>query len=697
MPIVAMPDGAKVQFPDDMSPDQIRDVIAKRFPDAAAKARSPAPANPMEGQGTLVDSMINGLTAGWGDEAAGAIGGALDWAGFGPEGSKGTFSGGYDRVTGNIRNSLKDYQDRHPYLSTAGEIAGALPTMLIPGGGAAEGLSLGSKVVRGIGAGAAYGGLYGAGNAEGGIANRVSGAAQGAVLGGATGAALPVVAAGVKAAAKPVVDAIYARANAPGYAASKVAARLSDAGLTTQEAADRITRAGANGQSMSLMDVGGEGVRRLGRTIVNANGPGGARLSTQANLGAMAQGDRIKAAISQVFADPNLGYQTAKNAIMDARSSAAKPLYDLAYRTPVPFTRDLEGMLQTPAGKAALAAAKQNTLNRREPWQQWFASVDDQGNILDMRRVPDTRALDEVKRVLDRMVEDAKAQPDGSPFAKARATPKSIAIQSVRDDLVNFLKAHNKPYAQALEKGMSNIQADEALEFGRNALSSDPRVISRRMGLPSPGRDTVLTPGQRDLARIGLAEALRDKIDNAGMTHNALLKFFSTREQVARIKPFFRTEQDWRWFRQAMFNEARKRKSYNALTGNSTTAKQLADMQEAGQLGDMAGAVIHAARGGVVAASLSVLQSALRRLSGLTPQTADEMAKLIASRDPNVVAGVISKLGQIEKAKVSRGYKLNAVRELVTKILASQEGAAVGRQSSDGTAGQRQMLPAPTQ
>lgn len=649
------------------------------------------PANPMQGQGSMLDSAINGLTAGWGDEAAGLLGGAADWLGLGPEGSKGTFSGGYDRVTSNIRNSMKDYQDRHPYLAAGAEIAGSLPTMLIPGGAAMKGASLPAKVAGGIAAGAAYGGLYGAGNASDGLSNRIAGAAEGAAMGGATGGILPVVGRAVKVAGKPVVDAVFARTNAPGYAATKVADRLADAGLSTQEAADRITRAGANGQSMSLMDVGGDGIRRLGRTIVNTNGPGGTRLSTQANLGAMAQGDRVKAAISEVLANPNADYQAAKNGIMDARSSAAKPLYDLAYKQPVPYTRELEDLLKTPAGKAALASAKQNTANRREPWQQWFASIDDDGNILDMRRVPDTRALDEVKRVLDRMVEDAKAPADGSPFAKARATPKSIAIQSVRDDLVDFLRTNNTTYARASDKALSNIQADEAIEFGRNALSMDPRIVARRMGQPSAGRDRVLTDGQKELARIGVAEALRDKIDNAGFTHNALLKFFSTREQIARIRPFFRSEQDWRWFRQAMFNEARKRKSYNALTGNSTTAKQLADMQEAGQLGEMAGAAVQAARGGVVSAALSVLQSSLRRLSGLTPRTADEMAKLIASRDPDTVSDVIAKLQQIETARASRGQKLGAVRDLLTKVIATQAGAGAGRQPTGALGVQTQI------
>src|SRR5436190_2090883 len=39
MPIVAMPDGAHVSFPDEMPPDQIRSLILKKFPDAGKQAK----------------------------------------------------------------------------------------------------------------------------------------------------------------------------------------------------------------------------------------------------------------------------------------------------------------------------------------------------------------------------------------------------------------------------------------------------------------------------------------------------------------------------------------------------------------------------------------------------------------------------------------------------------------------------------
>lgn len=54
MPVVKMPDGTNVQFPDDMAPDQIRGMIASKFPEVAA----PQP-QPNEFRGTIVPYKQN--------------------------------------------------------------------------------------------------------------------------------------------------------------------------------------------------------------------------------------------------------------------------------------------------------------------------------------------------------------------------------------------------------------------------------------------------------------------------------------------------------------------------------------------------------------------------------------------------------------------------------------------------------------
>ena len=607
----------------------------------------------------------------------------------------------YGRAREGERARIDQYSAENPVSSGVANVIGAVGSLGNAGVGAARaGLSAGQRLWQGVkeGAkgGAVIGGLAGFGDAKGDIVDRGISAGEGAAFGAGLGAAIPVATTAVGAVAKPAIDAVRARINPGGAAARKVVDRMTANGRDIESAARRIESAGQLGVNLNLADVGPRQAKNLARTVANIPGPGGDRIAAKANITALSQGERVKRFIGEVFGSPGSGYQAAKATIMDARSNAAKPLYERAYATPVPFTFELEGLLNTPAGRAGLSAAKRNSANRREPWAQWFANVAGDGSIINAKRVPDTRALDEVKRVLDNMVEGAKRPADGSPFAKALATPESIAIQSVRDDLVNFLRNHNPAYRQALKVGGDNIRANEALEFGRNALKEDSRVIARKMGDPTAyGRDKVFDEGERELARVGLAEALRDKIDNAGFTQNTLSKFFGNREQIARLRPFFKSQDDFTRFRGQILVEARKRSTVDFIFKNSTTARQLADLQEAGQMGEGVQIAADVARGGVTSAILKTLHIGLRRFGGLTPQVADHISRLLMTSDPQAVRGILTEIRRIEASNLSAQAKRGQIRAILSRLAAGQVGGGLGSRPSEQPA-PIGMLPAPT-
>jgi hypothetical protein len=127
-------------------------------------------------------NFLNALSGGipFFDELAGAGGGiASTLMGEG-------FSKGYDSIAGDLRKARSEYSERHPYLSTAGEIAGGAATLA----GAAPAKITGSLLAdSGL-----IGGLYGAGEADNGdLGDRVEGGlggAAGGVAGHAVGSAL---------------------------------------------------------------------------------------------------------------------------------------------------------------------------------------------------------------------------------------------------------------------------------------------------------------------------------------------------------------------------------------------------------------------------------------------------------------------------------------------------------------------------
>jgi hypothetical protein len=186
MPIVKMPNGDQVSFPDDMPKEQIRDMIAKKFPVEAARASMSKQSQSLQGsfgkpkeeRGNFTDPMRQGVTFGFSDEIDGVKGGV------GRVLQGGDFGQGYNDGVTEARENLDNYRERHPIASTALEITGAVPTTLMGGAW----LNGGKGLIGAVRGGATAGAIYGAGTDEGGVGDRVDGAGMGALLGAGTGA-----------------------------------------------------------------------------------------------------------------------------------------------------------------------------------------------------------------------------------------------------------------------------------------------------------------------------------------------------------------------------------------------------------------------------------------------------------------------------------------------------------------------------
>lgn len=206
MPIVKMPDGTQVSFPDEMPREQIRDMIAKKFPEVAPK---PQAAPEAEGRGLFrrVDDAVRGaadmMTFGLSDEIS---------AGLGSLTGLGGKQGDYDA-------NLEAQRERDSQGGAerfGGQVAGAL---VLPGAAA-------KTITQAAKQGAAVGAAYGYGSGEGSIAKRIENAGWGAAVGGAAGGVLKAGAnaIGNRAAAKtiPSIDDLRNTSQA-GYAAADAA------------------------------------------------------------------------------------------------------------------------------------------------------------------------------------------------------------------------------------------------------------------------------------------------------------------------------------------------------------------------------------------------------------------------------------------------------------------------------------------
>ena len=146
------------------------------------------PAAPQQEQLGIIESgaqgAAQGLTLGFADELYG-IGAGL-------------IPGGQNREEA-TKTARARLARANPAAALAGELAGSL---VIPGGVARTGASLGARALRGAVAGTVTGGIGGAGRAEGSLEERApaaaTGAALGGTLGGAAAAAAPAVSRGVQ-------------------------------------------------------------------------------------------------------------------------------------------------------------------------------------------------------------------------------------------------------------------------------------------------------------------------------------------------------------------------------------------------------------------------------------------------------------------------------------------------------------------
>lgn len=170
---------------------------------------------------SMLLGLANGIFQNWAAEAVGA------GAGVASALTGGDFSEGYDDAYKTTNDAIQQSAKDNPYVHGAAEVGGSLTSLAIPAGAAARTASLGGKVLRGMGGGAAGGAFWGAGEDGSGL-DRTKTALEGAAWGmggGAAGGAVGHAGSRMIERAKPTIDSVgrqasnaYDRARAAGVA-----------------------------------------------------------------------------------------------------------------------------------------------------------------------------------------------------------------------------------------------------------------------------------------------------------------------------------------------------------------------------------------------------------------------------------------------------------------------------------------------
>lgn len=632
---ITAPDGGtyEITAPDDATEQQVLDYALSQIGGGQEQPRS---STEREATGTipaLLEGVGQGLTFGFSDELEGAIRGGIDALT-----SDVSFWDAYDARLAAARERQKAARETNPVAFYSGEIGAAiaLPFGAVRAGGVAAralpnaitapvasagralgfgqmsanaGAGLGARTLAGAREGAAYGGLFGLGTGEG-VEGRAANALVGAGGGGLFGAAVPAAVDVGSAVVRGVTNPIRAALNPQQMGREKYAEALlrdrmptgmepKETGNVLEQHVNRLMRLRQDKPGMMSMDLGGENVRNLVRAAANMPSTGAQRLNRRLDVRQSNQWARIEKDLTEALGDPSTYGQSVDDLaarIDEIGNQAIAP----ALQKETPMTPALERVLQRPTMRDLLQRVERKLMDEDQP-------------IGLMTR---TQALHRLKLELDEAIGQAKRAERMGNTPTAGFDARTLTI--LKRDLLNAIP--NREYKAALKQYASQAQVLNAAEEGfDDALKLPVEEVTKKLR-------SLGTEAERKMYRLGAARALAGRIRQGNVTRDRTESVFSSPDIQMRLKAIFPDRKSLREFQRRLVMEARMADSRKAVQGNSTTAKQLAQAEEAGQPIRAVAAIGHAATGRLTPV-LEYLSRQVQRFSGMTPEVANAVIR----------------------------------------------------------------------
>jgi hypothetical protein len=322
------------------------------------------------------------------------------------------------------------------------------------------------SVVGNAALGAGLGGVYGYGSGEGGAVGR----ADDAVVGGGLGGLMGGVAGGALALAQR-----HTGVGGPPHAVGRALER-DGVNPDPQSVSDLFSQLPPEQRTVAtLMDVGGENTRGLGRAVANMPGPAKERMLPALEERQADAAARMVRSIGRV-ADEVGAPAVDVAALQQQRKAAAGPLYQALDAIDVPVSPEMAGLLGRPAAAAALKRAVVDAANDGVAVPQAVADAIAAGQLEGVA-IP-VRVLDYAKQHLADLA--GEAQRAGRANETRRFT--SLADE-LRGGLIEATGGDAGPYAKALEAWAGPSQVMEAYDAGRRyaATGKPPQGASRSL------------------------------------------------------------------------------------------------------------------------------------------------------------------------------------------------------------------------
>lgn len=641
---VELPDGSIAEFPDGTTPDVIKGALQKRFAPKVDPATGQPPGVPEFNPGVPGYDPKTGEVAKYGKAGSAAMGAAdATTLGFGDElaSALGSAISGVPRqqVLNEMRGDAAKAQEENPGSYLAGQVGGGLAQAAATGGAgfglnaARTGAGLGRVALGSALDASLYGGAYGAGSADGDIADRAIGAGKGAALGFATGGALPLAIAGGKAVASPVLSPIMARLRPQDYADKAIQSGVRRTGMSTDDIVSMLTRAGADDQGMfNVADaLGHHGGRMLSTVVRN---PNDARQGIVDALTGrqMGQGERLSNFLAEGFAAPDTAAQRAAT-LTAQRTAAANANYGAARAGAGAV--DASGAVQaaddflTPGVTGMMNPGTNIADDSIEAAVRRARSYLTDGNSV----LSDFSASLRAKQELDAMIERAQ------PAVQRQIIP-------IRNALDDALANASPDYAQARDVFRQQSRAIDAIDTGRNAASGRSRApdnIATFQGM---------NPAEQSAFRAGYADPLIAKNESMAIapTTNKARSLMTTK--TGQEFPEFAAPGQADRLGNRIAREQQMFETSNAALGGSKTADNLADAAEMAKFDPSVMTKLFSGR--PVAAMMDAAMKVFNEGRGMPPAVLERVGQALMMTDPAAARAVLSAAQQSVRGRSGR-------------------------------------------
>jgi hypothetical protein len=541
----------------------------------------------------------------------------------------------YDDAVKRERELNKAAEEQHPIASTVGQIGGAV---VLPVGAGAQAASLPARMGIGAATGAALGGVAGAGEGQGAVdtlSRAAVGAGTGGLLGGAAPAVIEGAVRGARAIAQPVANAYRGVRSVDDEAARRVVTALERDRQIDPQAAQRLTSGEyaasvQNGGPAVLADLGGETTRALARSAANTSPEGRAVLNRTINDRFEGQGPRVTDWLRRTFHYPDAAAQS------DALEQVGRTVNRANYRAAMQqgdrplMSPELDRLMGSPAVVEAMRRA--STSGRDRAITEGLGAMR-QGVTVENGVVRFTRGPNGVPTYPNLAFWDAtKRELDDAANAATRAGRNGEA--GVLGDLARTLRGeldqHVPSYRTARAGAARFFDADNALEAGQNFVGKNMTANDARRALAQ------MTPQERQLFQDGFVSRFVDTLHQVGDRRSILNKIAESpaareklnvalgHQRAADLEAGLRVE--------GIMDLAR-----SAVQGNSSTARQLAELGLAGGAYGFSGGGINPFTDPGALVNAALVYGAARGKNAINERLARRVAEMLVSNDPSII------------------------------------------------------------